>query len=190
VSEQGTDTLPENWIIEWENFVDAGTPFNKARRIDTKLVEPLFHLPNVQGQPEQGDGARLAVRNLLRGYLLRIPTGQAVSQALGQTPLTPAEIEAATASDEQVRVLREARFLERTPLWYYVLAEAAARAGGQHLGPVGSAIVAEVLIGLVRRSQDSILRHKHWRPSLPSAQPGTFTLSDLLTFAGVLRGRG
>jgi hypothetical protein len=193
---QGNDTLPENWIIEWENFVDTGVPFNKARLIDTKLVEPLAQLTNFQGVPELDDGARLAVRNLLRGYLLRLPTGQAVAGALGLAPLTPAEIEAvATAveapsgQESQVDVLREAGFLNRTPLWYYILAEAAARAGGQYLGPVGSTIVAEVLIGLVRRSSDSILRHRHWTPSLPSAQPGTFELSDLLRFAGVLPSR-
>jgi len=196
VTEEGFDTLPENWIIEWENFVDTGVPFNKARLIDTKLVEPLAHLTNFKGVEELGDGARLAVRNLLRGYLLRLPTGQAVAGALGLAPLTPAEIEAvATAvqapsgQERQVDVLREAGFLNRTPLWYYILAEAAARAGGQHLGPVGSTIVAEVLIGLVRRSSDSILRHRHWTPSLPSAQPGTFELSDLLRFAGVLPSR-
>ncbi|MBD3883561.1 peroxidase [Phormidium tenue FACHB-886] len=180
------DTLPDNWIIEWQHFVDTGVPFNKARRFDTKLVEPLFELPDIQGVPEKGDGARLAVRNLLRGYLLRMPTGQAVARAIGQTPLTRAEIEAAAASAQQSKILRESGFIERTPLWYYVLVEAAARAKGQHLGPVGSTIVAEVLIGLARRSKDSILRQKNWQPSLPSAKPGTFTLTDLLKLAKVL----
>jgi hypothetical protein len=84
-------------------------------------------------------------------------------------------------------VLRSARFLERTPLWYYVLAEAKHH-GSQHLGPVGSTIVAEVLIGLVRRSQDSILAAPGWVPSLPAAQPGRFELADLLRFAKVLGG--
>src|ERR671917_185273 len=78
----GTDTLPENWIIEWENFFPGGQFFNRARRIDTKLVEPLDHLRIVTGQEEGGLAARLAVRNLLRGYLLRMPTGQAVARAL------------------------------------------------------------------------------------------------------------
>jgi hypothetical protein len=68
---------------------------------------------------------------------------------------------------------------------YYILAEAA-HGGGQRLGPVASTIVAEVLIGLVRRSQDSILGRAHWRPSLPSPQPGTFKLVDLLRFAKLL----
>jgi hypothetical protein len=191
---QGTDTLPDNWIIEWENFVDTGVPFNKARRIDTKLVEPLFDLRDIEGNPEPGDNARLAVRNLLRGYLLRLPTGQAIARALkkklkGIRPiliLTSKQLKAGAASVEQAQVLKETGFLKRTPLWYYILAEAATLAQGQHLGPVGSTIAAEVLIGLVRRSEDSILGQPGWVPSLPSAQPGTFTLADLLALAGVL----
>jgi hypothetical protein len=188
------DTLPELWIIEWENFVDAGAPFTKARRIDTKLVEPLEHLRILTGEEEAGLARRLAVRNLLRGYLLRMPTGQAVARALKQKlqgvrdipVLGPNRIRQGAASEEQVQVLEDAGFLEHTPLWYYILAEAAELGGGQRLGPVGSTIVAEVLVGLVRRSANSILRMQNWQPTLPSAQPGTFTLTDLLKFAGVL----
>ena len=92
---------------------------------------------------------------------------------------------AATGSDGQRQALTTGSLLERTPLWYYVLAEAA-HGGGNRLGPVGSTIVADVLIGLVRRSEDSILAQPDWAPTLPSRQPGTFTLFDLLAFAGVL----
>ena len=187
------DTLPENWIIEWEHLVDTSPRFTKARRIDTQLVEPLFDLQKITGVSEAGEGARLAVRNLLRGYLLRMPTGQAVARTLKQTPLTPSEIEAVAAAvppapgqPSQRDVLRKAGFLDRTPLWYYILAEAAAQAGGQRLGVVGGTIVAEVLIGLVRRSDDSILRTPSWTPTLPSATAGIFRLTDLLKLAGVL----
>jgi hypothetical protein len=101
--------------------------------------------------------------------------------------LTEQQIMDAAANDAQVQVLRDAEFLQRkTPLWYYILAEAAALEGGQRLGPVGSTIVAEVLVGLVRRSEGSILATEGWQPTLPSAQPGTFTLTDLLKFARVL----
>ena len=82
-------------------------------------------------------------------------------------------------------VLQSSGFLTRTPLWYYLLAEAKHH-GGQRLGPVGSTIVAEVLIGLVRRSDDSILRTPGWTPTLPAATPGQFNLADLLRFAKVL----
>jgi nucleoid-associated protein YgaU len=187
-----TETLPDNWIIEWENFVEDGGPAkSKARRLDTKLATPgLFDLRNLVGQPEQPapDASRLAVRNLLRGYGLRMPTGQALATHLGFAPMTAAELEAAAASPEQAQVLQQSGFSERTPLWYYLLAEAKHHGGGQHLGPVGSTIVAEVLIGLVRRSDDSILRYPGWAPSLPSSTPGQFELADLLRFAGVLAG--
>lgn len=190
----GFDTLPQNWIIQWENLVGGEGRFDRANRIDTKLVEPLFELPDLEGERLPGDRASLAVRNLLRGYLLRLPTGQAVARALRERlagvreipVLRSAEVVAAANSEEQARALREAGFHKRTPLWYYVLAEAAALGGGRRLGPVGSTIVAEVLIGLVRRSEDSILNVPGWEPSLPGAEPGRFTLNDLLRFAGVL----
>jgi nucleoid-associated protein YgaU len=79
-------------------------------------------------------------------------------------------------------------------LWFYVLAEAAHRnaepghSDDHRLGPVGSTIVAEVFIGLVRRSEDSILSTPGWTPSLPAKNPGEFDLADLLRFAGVLAG--
>lgn len=185
-----TDTLPDNWIIEWHRFTDTPNTkaSNRARQIDTKLVDALFFLPAIDGSPQRGNRGRLAVRNLLRGYRMRMPTGQAVARRLGLRPLTPSQIKQAAANPQQVRALTDGGFLKRTPLWYYVLAEAAhPRFGnGQRLGPVGSTIVAEVLIGLIRRSEDSILTTPGWEPSMPTAHHGRFELADLLRFAGVL----
>lgn len=189
------DTLPENWVIQWENFVNSAP--NPTRKIDTRLVEPLFELRNVDGVPFQGIPARLAVRNLLRGYKLRMPTGQAVADTMNRvnpaiTRLTPAEILDAAANPEQRQVLEESGFADRTPLWFYILAEAQARTKGKHLGLVGGTIVAEVLIGLVRRSADSIFDlGKAWNPSQLSGQlereiNRDVNLSDLFHLAGVL----
>jgi nucleoid-associated protein YgaU len=182
------DTLPDNWIIQWERFVAPDGGRNKARRFDTKLADGLFNLQTVTGEVEQpADAANLAVRNLLRGYGLRMPTGQALAERLGLPALTADELEAAAASTRQAKVLRDTGFLQRTPLWYYLLAEARHHAG-QRLGPVGGTLVAEVLVGLVRRSEDSILRSPGWVPSLPAAKPGRFDLADLLRFAKVVGG--
>jgi hypothetical protein len=112
-------------------------------------------------------------------------TGQAIANHLGLTALTATQLKAAAASTTQASVLQNTGFLTRTPLWYYLLAEAKHH-GGQRLGPVGSTIVGEVLIGLVRRSDDSILRTAGWTPTLPAATPGRFELADLLRFAKVL----
>jgi len=187
----GLPTLPENWIIEWENIIGDGPGVNQARRLDPKLAaidgRALFGLRNLTGQPEepQPDASRLAVRNLLRGYRLRIPTGQAVANFLELPVMTAAEIEAAASTPEQVQALQAGGFSQRTPLWYYILAEAKHH-GGSKLGPVGGTIVAEVLIGLIRRSEDSIMRSPGWFPSLPQSTPGVFELQDLLRFAEVL----
>lgn len=187
-------TLPRNWIIQWENLIDGGITPDMAHRIAPELVEPLSTLKDFDGQTLPGSSASLAVRNLLRGYLLRMPTGQAVARELGQRlfgvrevhVLEGDDLKAGAANPEQLRVLEEAGFLDRTPLWYYILAEAAILGEGHRLGPVGGTIVAEVLVGLVRRSENSILQVQDWKPSLPSAIPGTFTLNDLLSLAGVL----
>jgi nucleoid-associated protein YgaU len=182
------DTLPDNWIVQWERFIAPGGGKNKARKFDTKLSTGLFQLQTVTGEVEQpADAANLAVRNLLRGYGLRMPTGQAMADRLGLPVLSAAQLEAAAASERQASVLKASGFLERTPLWYYLLAESKHH-GGQRLGPVASTLVAEVLVGLVRRSADSILATPGWVPSLPSAKPGTFELADLLRFAKVVGG--
>ncbi|SDT34383.1 LysM peptidoglycan-binding domain-containing protein [Actinoplanes derwentensis] len=187
------DTLPENWIIEWENIVGPGAVM-KARKIDTNLASTgggaLFGLKDKEGKPEQPapDAGRLAVRNLLRGYRLRIPTGQAVADLLGTPVLTKDQILAAAGNADQRNALEQSEFLTRTPLWYYILAEAKALHDGAHLGPVGSTIVAEVLVGLVRRSEDSVLKQPGWKPTLPAEKPGRFELADLLRLAKVLPG--
>ncbi|HXI74028.1 MAG TPA: heme peroxidase family protein [Pyrinomonadaceae bacterium] len=176
------DTLPDIWIIEWKNFLEGGA--NRARPIDTGLSQALFTL-TAFNKPMPIE-ARLPVRNLLRGYMLRLPTGQAVASALNLPAMTPQDIErvAQSIGDEQLAAVRDGGFTERTPLWYYILAEAAAESTGR-LGPVGSTIVAEVLIGLIRGSKDSILRKTNWKPKLGQT-PGRFTLSDLLELGNVL----
>lgn len=184
-------TLPENWMVQWEKFLDGGS--NCARLIDTRLTASLSNLP---GFPE-GAGNRLPILTLLRGYVLSLPTGQAVAAALKLKPaerLTDTDIEAVAAGipgGAQLGVLRAEREAEggekwklsaRTPLWFYVLAEAAHFNGGQRLGPVGSRLVAGVLVTLARRSKDSILKI----PGLsPTVQP-KFKLEDLMRLARVL----
>ena len=180
----GLPTLPDNWPIQWDRFVEGKALKNRARIIDTKLVEPLFALTDIVGNQLPGDEARLAVRNLLRGYLLRMPTGQAVAKKLKIAPLTASEIEKAAASPAQKTILKASGFSKRTPLWFYVLVEAAAIGKGR-LGPVGSTIVAEVLVALARRSESSIFDEPEWKPTL-GAKKGKFIINDLLKLAGEL----
>jgi hypothetical protein len=188
---QGFRTLPDSKVIQWRRFIGGSGNKNVARQIRTRLVEPLFSLLDATDQPVPCE-RRLAVQDLKRGYMMRIPTGQAVARALG-IPIMPAnEIEAVAADNTQLKVLQQCGFSSCTPLWFYCLAEAAHSArqtGKSHLGPVASRLVAEVIIGLIRASKDSILAsdfNPHGAFPMFGKTPGEFTLPDLLQLAGVL----
>jgi hypothetical protein len=191
----GFPNLPSDWVIDWTKFVNPTADNHNSRAIDTLLADPLSSLKQEGGEPLEHE-VNLAIRNLLRGYILRMPTGQAVADAMGFTPLTDkeiADIPSVVQRPEQLEVLRDSGFLTRTPLWFYILAEAAHYdcrvehrcLKGQHLGPVGSTIVAEVLYGILQNTTDSILSDPAWRPTI-GEKPGEFKLPDLLKLAGVL----
>jgi hypothetical protein len=169
--------LPSNWIIDWRRFHELerpdDVPLNPSRRLDPLLVGALHDLPNAGGD--------LAFRNLKRGVSLGLPSGQDIAAALRvPDPLTPDEI--AQGPDGEAA---EAEGLHRaTPLWYYILKEARVRERGERLGQVGRTLVGEVFVGLVHGDTQSYLwrRGRDWTPSLPSQEPGRFTMADLLRF--------
>ncbi len=166
-------------FIGWQTFFDFGGDQTQHVRpnktVDTKISTPLFNLP--LGAIASGDlPTALPQRNLLRHLTWGIPSGQDVARAMGITPL----------STSQLRELRPyGQNLDRsTPLWYYILKEAEL-AGGARLAGCGARIVAEVILGLLLKDPNSYFTERRWRPTLPSGTRGTFTMVDLLTFAGV-----
>lgn len=174
-------TLPDNWTIEWHRFFGTDTlpaSLNPARRIDANLTPELGNLRNFQGLPIQDLMGRLATRNLLRGYLLGLPTGQAVANRLGLPPLPEDTLRKATPSGLKEKI-EEAGLLTRTPLWFYILAEAGDPEGpdGQHLGPVGSRIVTETLWNLAKHAKDSVIEDP---PSQAELDSGEYTLKGLI----------
>ncbi len=173
----GSAPIPSNWIIDWRRFFDVGRRElrNFARRLDTKLVPQLHQLPGTTpGQP-----GSLAVRNLLRGSRVGLPTGQDVAEAMGFEALKPNEV----ASEDDGPILRQHSFHRRTPLWYYVLKEAEVQGEGKRLGEVGSRIVGEVFVGLLEGDNNSFLaKQPDWTPKLRSDDPGDFKMADLLRF--------
>jgi hypothetical protein len=173
--------LSSNWIIDWRRFYEIlpsnppGVPLNLSRKIDPFVVPQLHKLP--------GDGSSLPFRNLKRGVLLGLPSGQDVAKAMKiRNPLTSAEI----SRGADGAVARTHGLHEHTPLWYYILKEAEQRGGGQKLGPVGATLLAEVFVGLVHGDHQSFLwlKGKGWKPTLPSKVAGEFTMADLLRFVG------
>jgi len=167
-------------FVGWQTFFNFGGALSADVRnnklIDTKISTPLFNLPLhaiASGDPPTS----LPQRNLLRHLTWSLPSGQDIARAMAIRPLAPGQLSELAAFG--------AGFERSTPLWYYILKEAEL-AGGTQLAGVGARLVAEVFIGLLQEDRNSYLaRNPRWRPTLPGRARGTFTMVDLLTFAGV-----
>lgn len=182
--------LKPEFRIDWERFIPDGASVQFARRFDPRLSLGLFDL-NFDGE-EGSVFRRLAVRNLLRSLNLCIPTGQAVAEGLGFKPLTPEQL-TPEGSPKIAEALQRNALSERTPLWFYVLQEAALQTRGQTLGEVGSRLVAETLVSLVKNDPNSYLNNKtdeavsdDFIDVLPGQRGRVATLADMLETARVL----
>jgi ParB-like chromosome segregation protein Spo0J len=160
---RGFRPLPQQWTVDWALFFPvSGSVPQSSRLIDAKLTQALFDLPD--------GGGSLAFRNLKRGQVLGLPSGQDVAKKLKVTPLSSTELGAP----------------EPTPLWFYILKESELPpVSGAHLGPVGGLIVGEVLLGLLEldpRSWWSV--DPSWKPTIPIAdRAGGLQMADLIAFA-------
>jgi hypothetical protein len=166
-------------FVGWQTFFRFPGFENDVRpnkRIDTRLSTPLFDLP-LGAIPAGTPPTSLAQRNLLRHLTWRLPSGQSIAAAIGAPVLTESDL----AELFSIHPL----FVTSTPLWYYILKEAEIFEDGGHLGPVGGRIVAEVLIGLLRTDPEGFLAKEPGFTPWLSGVPGTFHMTDFLTFAGV-----
>jgi len=172
-------------FIGWQTFFDFKDGQVKTnKQMDPKISSPLFSLPLGAIASHKAPIA-LMQRNLLRHVTWSMPSGQSIARAIGSDVLTAKDLDELAAYDMQ---------LERnTPLFYYMLKEAALvpdtdigkNTGGFHLGPVGGRVVAEVVIGLLQADPASYLTQEPgWTPTLQ--RPGAaFRMTDFLAFAGV-----
>ena len=168
-------------------FFDFGDGnFRNNKRIDTHLSSTVMALPGARA-PSPGlpsDGLQsLPARTFTRAVNFGIPSGQAIARKMNLPVLTPAQLhELAPYALDSTTTMDTS-----TPLFYYVLKEAELTTQGTRLGPVGGSIVGEVFIGLLREDPGAWLRTRPgWTPTLPSATPGDFRMTDLLKFAGMV----
>lgn len=160
---RGFRPLPAQWTVSWPLFfpIDGSSP-QPSRLLDSNLSQGLFDLPD--------SGGSLAFRNLKRGQVLGLPSGQDVAKALKVADVLSGHQLAAP---------------EPTPLWFYVLKESELLAAGRHLGPAGGRIVGEVLLGLLEldpRGWWSVA--PGWQPTMPDTDgDGVVGMPDLVKFA-------
>ena len=180
----GNDTrLADIWIADFRrlyDFSEANRPnltvpanrFNRAMRLDTRLVDFLGILPRgTFGGTRADEGtpqANLAFRNLTRARGVRLATGQQMARFLTNrgvnlTRLTRAQIRDGNGGADLGNLTQQQRqtFLTNTPLWFYILREA--ELGGGRLRGVGARIVAETFHRAIEGSESSIVRDTAFR---------------------------
>lgn len=194
--------LPSNWIADFRrlyDFREAGradlavpaAKFNRAMRIDTKLVNPLRNLPpgSFGGPvvPLNDPRANLAFRNLARAKMVKLATGQQMVAFLKKRGVNLAGLKKAQLQNgangadlSALTAAQRAAFLKNTPLLFYILREA--ELNGGKLRGVGARVVAETFHRAMQGSESSIVRDSAWRPTL-GPNSTTFRMVDLLLFA-------
>ncbi|MBD2486837.1 heme peroxidase family protein [Aulosira sp. FACHB-615] len=167
-------------FIGWQTFFDFNdTQIRRNKLIDTKISSALFNLP-LQAIVEGTPPTSLLQRNLLRHVTWQLPSGQTLARAIGVSVLSKNDL-------AELRSIYPT-FDTSTPLWYYILKEAELMERGLRLGPLGSRIIGEVIIGLLQVDPKSYLNvNPSWVPTLPTrtGRPEDFRMVDFLTFARV-----
>jgi len=173
----GDQPVTSDLVIDWDFFFELSGPpghplRNMSRKFDTFLSPSMLRLrpPTISDLP-----VSVAERDLRRGRVFLLPSGQSCARALGIEPITelniPNEvIKAQNALKDENMLVVDIR--ENTPLSYYVLREAAVL-GGNQLRGVGAWIVAETFVGLLLNDPDSILNTEF------TPQPGLETMAGI-----------
>jgi len=163
------DALPANRVVDWDRFTRSwGANANFAENIDTLISGDMFNLP-AAAMPifSKTPPPSLPEMTLLRGSRIGLPSGQEACRAADVQPLASAQI---GFDDAENGFLRDRGLNEETPLWYYLLREAELLGrrrfrGGECLGPLGSRIVGEVLLGVLNADPEHYMNvDPNWRP--------------------------
>ena len=214
--------VDDSWVIDWSMFFaplpgQAPNPrLNHARPLGPALADPLRTHVSTRILPPQsvpglaGFRLGLAFRTMAKGLMARVPSAQAVTRhMLAQGWIGPGDVLDDATLAATLRAGRTAActagqcpteaditlLARRTPLFWYVLAEAQVLGGGEHLGPVGGAILAEtVALGLADDGfgGETSLDHAAqalWDELFPTGPALPASMPDLVAFAAQ-RGSG
>ncbi len=178
------------------------TWLNSAETIDTKIAGSLHHLDeprlkqfSIKAATEVVEPS-LPVRTLLRGFRMGLPSGEQVAKEVAKRmPGIKVLKEDEIIGGPHEEILKNPKYglRKNTPLWYYILKEAELEkvplpgtanplpganppkfANGISLGPVGSYIVADTLLGALVADQGSYLwgDYPNWQPTLQGTSSG------------------
>ena len=206
---EGFGQVPPELVVDWRFLLDIepGFTYQRTKAFDSLLTDELIRMPDpVVGARATTEERSLAFRNLRRGVVLGLPSGQSVAaqlRDLGYPGIDPSFdlqfdnddvfARAWQCIDNSLRSCLE----QHTPLFLYLMREAALAGEGLHLGPVGSALLLEVFGAMLTCCQDSFLsqegwapdediagcRRRRWRNPKDPAHDGDLTLADIVQYA-------
>lgn len=185
----GFGRVPPELTVDWRFLldVDPNQVYVFSREIDHLLADELARLPLlVAGRDARPQDDSLAFRNLLRGYVLGLPSGQQVAAALPEEcGINPAQdlefnnIPRWQTVDEALRNGLETH----TPLFFYLMREARVQGNGNRLGPVGSAILMEVFGAMLVHHDTFLNVEGSWTPDSNVTQGREeLTLADIVRY--------
>lgn len=176
-------------VVQWKQLLDLSDPtVDRADKLDAVMAKDLLDLPFMVAS----DGvSSLATRNLLRGQAFRLPSGEAVARLCERDETEIAKV-SSRAKALAAAATPPADLDAGTPLWLYVLIEAAeigreTSVGnfdkGEGLGPVGGRLIAETLIGLMELDPNAYLgSNRSWSPAGDDklGGQGVFSMLEML----------
>ena len=194
-----TNKLPSDWLIDWNSFYnltgwqnppDWRNPpdnFNFASKINTEISSGLgkahiFEPPSVDFKR----GNSIPALDLYRTRFFNLPSGQMLAKEIvgEERQIGDSQKIANLLPEDFNGVQLKNVFKDNIPLWFYLLGEAQINEDGENLGEVGSRIVAETFVELLRKSEFSILDE----PLLPNSEEflgkpdGTFEMAEMLNY--------
>lgn len=188
--------LPDHWVIDWDRMTRIlprrGTgpqpDFGSAERIDLSFARDML---GVVGDDAIAEHGSILFRNLMRGFHRRIPFGQELAARYGVPPLSVDEVREALPDQPNLapglkslrQVAGELGILTETPAWLYFLCESRMREGGERVGATASHIIADTILGLMRRNPRALLNAGGWHPrQSPLTTPGAEGLTSIRKF--------
>ncbi|GAB1268697.1 heme peroxidase family protein [Aurantivibrio infirmus] len=188
----GFGPVPPELTVDWRFLLDVQKcfPHVKSKAIDHLLADELIHMPDpIVGRNSPANDRSLAFRNLLRGYVLGLPSGQKAAKALKDKgyPIDPGQdlkfndIPGWECLGDDAK-----KIAKHTPLFFYLMREGGALHNGERLGPVASAILLEVFGNMfvhcssyLKAKEDG----KYWEPdSCVAHTDGELTLRDIVHY--------
>ncbi|WP_296419757.1 hypothetical protein [Pseudooctadecabacter sp.] len=158
--------------------------------LDSALGALPFYLALPPSRPDLDDRV---TDNLVASYIFNLPTAQScIARVEAKTGFViPPLPEAGLLSGPTGPLIADTDLVSNTPLWFYIVKEAEVLAGGRHLGPLGSILLADTLVGVLVHDDGSVLnrtsrRGADWTPRdgvMPAGTP-VMTYDDVLTAGG------